>query len=144
MRIELTDNPAPEDKAAIQDQIRVYNRQMSPAHRASTAPDGWQHLALFLRDDSGAILGGLVGLTYWDWLEIEYFWVQDELRGRGYGHELLRRAEAEARRRGCQHAYLETFSFQAHDFYGARGYRVVGALEDYPPGETFYWMRKEL
>ena len=39
---------------------------------------------------------------------------------------------------------LSTFSFQARDFYQRHGYRVVGQLDDYPPGETFYWMRKEL
>jgi hypothetical protein len=23
------------------------------------------------------------------------------------------------------------------------GYRVVGQLDDYPPGQIFYWMRKD-
>lgn len=52
-------------------------------------------------------------------------------------------AEAEALQRGCSRAKLRTFSFQARGFYEKEGYRVVGELEDYPPGETFYWMQKD-
>jgi hypothetical protein len=52
-------------------------------------------------------------------------------------------AEAEARQRGCAHAHLRTFSFQARGFYERCGDRVIGALEGYPPGGTLYWLRKD-
>lgn len=39
---------------------------------------------------------------------------------------------------------LRTFGFQARGFYEKQGYRVVGALEDYPPGNAMFWMRKDL
>ena len=89
-------------------------------------------------------MGGLVGETFWDWLHVDLLWVAEELRGRGYGSRLLAAAEAEAVRRGCGHAYLETLGFQAPDFYRARGYRVFGELADFPPGHTRYFMRKSL
>jgi hypothetical protein len=38
---------------------------------------------------------------------------------------------------------LRTFSFQARRFYEKEGYRVVGELADYLPGETLYWVRKD-
>jgi len=53
-------------------------------------------------------------------------------------------AEGEARARGCQQAWVRTFRFQARGFYERLGYRVVGVLEDYPPGDALYWMRKDL
>ena len=59
------------------------------------------------------------------------------------GH-LLRMAEAEARTRGCSHVMLTTYSFQARGFYEKEGYRVVGEMAGYPPGATYYWMRKDL
>ena len=52
-------------------------------------------------------------------------------------------AEREAEERGCSRAKLRTFGFQARGFYQKEGYRVVGELEDYPPGRSFYWMRKD-
>ena len=39
---------------------------------------------------------------------------------------------------------LKTFSFQARGFYEKNGYRVTGVIEEYPPGESFFWMVKEL
>ena len=54
------------------------------------------------------------------------------------------RAEAEAIRRGCLGAWLDTFSFQARGFYERLGYAVFGALADYPPGHDRFFMQKPL
>jgi hypothetical protein len=51
-------------------------------------------------------------------------------------------AETEVKSRGCSHAFLSTYSFRARGFYEKFGYRVVGQLDDYPPGQSYYWMRK--
>ncbi|HEX8199797.1 MAG TPA: GNAT family N-acetyltransferase [Isosphaeraceae bacterium] len=107
-------------------------------------PEHWRQLGVFIRDSSGAILGGLLGFTHWNWLFVSHLWVADTLRGRDYGGELMRRAEAEARRRGCRHAHLDTFSFQARGFYEKLGYEVFGCLADYPPGHSRYFLRKAL
>jgi hypothetical protein len=53
-------------------------------------------------------------------------------------------AEQEARKNGAKNVYLDTFSFQALDFYQEHGYRVFGELEDFPPGHQRYYLRKEL
>ena len=53
-------------------------------------------------------------------------------------------AENEARKRGCRHVRLFSYSFQAPDFYQKRGYEVFGVLEGYPPGERQVWLRKDL
>jgi len=71
-------------------------------------------------------------------------WVKEELRGRGYGHRLLTMAEEEARQRGAKNAYLDTFGFQAPDFYKQHGYQVFGELEDFPAGHRRYFLRKQL
>ena len=71
-------------------------------------------------------------------------WVKDELRGQGYGHQLLAKLEAEAMQRGAKHAYLDTYSFQVPDFYKDHGYEVFGELADFPPGHQRYFFRKKL
>ncbi len=86
----------------------------------------------------------MLGETYWDWLYIDLLWVKDELRGRGYGRRLLTLAENEARQRGAKNAYLDTFSFQAPEFYEQLGYEVFGELQDYPAGHQRYFFTKKL
>jgi GNAT superfamily N-acetyltransferase len=62
-------------------------------------------------------VGGVIGETYWDWFYLDLLWVKDELRGRGYGYNLMTLAEGEARQRGAKNVYLDTFSFQAPNFF---------------------------
>jgi ribosomal protein S18 acetylase RimI-like enzyme len=101
-------------------------------------------LTFFLRDAAGAIVGGVHGNNGWDWLYISDLWVSETVRGSGYGTLLMREAEREAVRRGCQNVYLDTFSFQAVDFYLKLGYRIFGELEDFPPGHKRVFLRKTL
>ena len=44
---------------------------------------------------------------------------------------------------GCRSAHLDTFSFQAPDFYKKLGYRVFGAI-DYPPDHRRFFLQKRL
>ena len=62
----------------------------------------------------------------------------------GDGRRLLAVAEDEARRRGAKNAFLDTFSFQAPDFYRQHGYQVFGELPDFPPGHTRAFLTKKL
>jgi len=70
--------------------------------------------------------------------------VPESLRGRRIGSDLLSRAEAEARTRGCSNVWLDTFEFQARGFYERLGYRCFGELAEYPPGFSRYFMTKVL
>jgi GNAT superfamily N-acetyltransferase len=97
-----------------------------------------------LVDGSGRWCGGACGSVCWGWLDVDCFWISPPLRGKGLGTKLLNELESMALSRGGRHAHLSTFSFQARRFYEKRGYHVVGELTDYPPGESFFWMRKEL
>ena len=104
----------------------------------------YEDLTLYVRDESGAIVGGLLGETGRGWLHISVAWVTEECRGKGHGSALVQLAEQEAVRRGCHSAYLDTFSYQAKPFYERLGYEVFGTLDDYPPGHQRHYMRKRL
>jgi GNAT superfamily N-acetyltransferase len=103
-----------------------------------------KELCFVLCGPKDEIVGGLVGQTHWGWLFIHLLFVKEELRGHGYGHRLLMLAEEEARRRGAKNAYLDSFSFQAPDFYRKHGYEVFGVLEDFPLGHQRYFFKKKL
>jgi GNAT superfamily N-acetyltransferase len=94
--------------------------------------------------DAGALVGGLIGATVWEWLSIRLLWVDPAHRGAGHGRSLLAAAEAEGWRRGCRHARLSTFSFQAAGFYERCGWRLVLALDDFPRGHRRLFYVKSL
>jgi GNAT superfamily N-acetyltransferase len=141
------DAGAPEqeaDRAAIHTMIKAFNDATSADFRAARTPQGAPRpLDVILHRPDGEIVAGLTAQTIWGWLRIHDLWVAAPLRGQGYGSQLLHHAEGVARTRGCAHAELKTFSFQARGFYESRGYRVIGQLDDYPPGECLYWLRKD-
>ena len=106
--------------------------------------DHGKNLCFVLEGSDGQVLGGVIGMTYWNWLYISLMWLPEDLRGQGYGKKLLEFAEEEGRKRGAQFSYLDTFSFQAPGFYKKFGYQEFGILEDFPPGHTRYFMKKDL
>jgi ribosomal protein S18 acetylase RimI-like enzyme len=101
-------------------------------------------LALVLRGESGEIAGGLLGELQWEWLRINILAVAEELRGRGWGRQLVEHAERIAVTSGCRHAWVDTFSFQSPRFYERVGYRVFGELADYPSGQVRYFLAKAM
>ncbi len=105
---------------------------------------GFRPLAVFARDGAGDLIGGAYGFVNWNWLDASLLWVAEAHRGRGLGSRLLLRLEAEAWRRGCRQAHLETFSYQAQVFYQGHGYQEFARLADYPPGQTKVYLRKAL
>jgi cation transport ATPase len=60
------------------------------------------------------------------------------------GHVLAAAVVRAAAERGCRHAHLDTFSYQARPFYERLGYRLFGELENYPPGHSRFFLRKQL
>ena len=107
-------------------------------------PENHSNICFGLYTPEKVLVGGLIGKTYWDWFYIDLLFLKEEFRGKGYGHRLLTLAEEEALQRGAKHAFLDTFSFQAPDFYKQHGYRVFGELQDFPAGHTRYYLTKQL
>ena len=119
----------------IGDLIRSYN--LSKREVAESEP-----LNLYVEDDSGELMAGLVAETFGNWLEIEYLFVKDDLRGQGIGSQLLQRAESEAKKRNCRFAFVNTYQFQAPGFYQKQGYKEVFTLKDYPyTGQRHYYQK---
>ena len=111
---------------------------------ALTGRPEWYPVGFFLKDDRGEVLGGLLGNIWAGWLHVGTLGVAAPVRSRGFGRQLMQRAEDYAIERGCTNAFLDTFSFQARPFYEKLGYRVFGTLENHPAGHQHYFMTKRL
>jgi GNAT superfamily N-acetyltransferase len=135
--IDRIAEPSPAEREAISAPLDAFSRVQGFVWR----PDP---LALALRDDAGRITGGAIGETNWGWLHVQILAVSEELRGEGWGSRLMHELERLAAERGCHHAWVDTFSFQARPFYERLGYRVFGVLPDYPTGHERYFLCKPL
>jgi GNAT superfamily N-acetyltransferase len=137
VRISVEPDASAVDIEIVQAGLRAFNveRIGAPAE---------EPIHLFLRDDSGRIVGGLLGHIRWRWLYVAKLWISEAHRGAGHGAALMAAAESHARARGCLGAYLDTFEYQARPFYEKLGYRVFGTLEGYPPGYRQYHLAKRL
>jgi GNAT superfamily N-acetyltransferase len=127
--------------------LRDTNTAASPVLRALRGTPRERELPLhvWLLDERDDLAGGLVGHTWTTWLHVTYLWVDERHRGAGLGSHLLAEAERLAREeRGCSSSRLETWDFQAPEFYKKQGYEVVCVIPDYPPGITEYTLTKRL
>jgi GNAT superfamily N-acetyltransferase len=113
-------------------------------NESQAGPSGNRPLVIELRDAEGVVVGGLWGATAYGWLFTQLLVVPEQSRGLGLGRQLLSLAEAEATKRGCHAAWLDTFEFQAKAFYEQMGYDCFATLPDYPKGSSRYFMRKDL
>jgi ribosomal protein S18 acetylase RimI-like enzyme len=123
------------------------NTATSPVLRAlrGTPDERERPLHVWVLTEGGEVAGGLVGHTWASWLHVTYLWVDERCRGAGLGGRLLAEAERiAAAERGCAAVRLETWDFQAPDFYRGKGYEVVCVIPDYPPGLTEYTLVKRL
>ncbi|WP_148881114.1 GNAT family N-acetyltransferase [Streptococcus sp. Marseille-P7376] len=115
--------------------IRAYNQ-------SKREPSKSEPLNIYVEDEQGNLIAGMVAETFGHWLEIEYLYVQEDFRGQGIGSNILNRAEKEARERKCKCSFVNTYQFQAPDFYKKHGYEEVFALKEYPyTGERYYYTK---
>jgi GNAT superfamily N-acetyltransferase len=134
---DITDDPAPADAAVVDAGLDAFNRR---ACDFTTI----RRLACFARLPGGDVIGGAVGRYWSQACELQQIWVHDDHRRRTIGKRLLRDFEEAARRRGCRLVYLDTFSFQAPDFYRKLGYGVACELTGFPDGASKFIMTRAL
>jgi GNAT superfamily N-acetyltransferase len=136
-RVSVEPDASAADVEVVQAGLRAFNvaRLGAPAE---------EPVRIFVRDERGQIVGGLLGHIRWRWLYVAKLWISESHRGAGHGVALMRTAESLARERGCVGAHLDTFEYQARPFYEKLGYTVFGTLEGYPPAYRQYYLAKRL
>ena len=135
MRLKL-ENMESEKTQQLANLIKEYNRSKREPSRS-------EPLNIYVEDEQGNLMAGMVAETFGNWLEIEYLYVREDLRGQGLGSRILKMAEKESRERRCKYSFVDTFNFQAPKFYEKHGYKEVFALKKYPyTGERYYYTKE--
>lgn len=114
------------------------------AHAETYAPLVIHPLAIYLRDAEDKLCGGLFGVYFWNWFDIQNLWVLDTLRGQGYGLRLMDALEEALRAAGGVGITAEVASYQRMGFFLRAGFEAVGKIDNRPPDYSTYLMRKNL
>src|SRR6185503_17309242 len=90
IRLSSEPNASSDDIQAIEDQINNFNMRV-------TGDSDYHPVNIFLRDENGALRGGITAGVWGGWLDIYFLWVDEDLRKQDFGTQLLAAAEDEAR-----------------------------------------------
>ena len=125
MQMEFLINPPETVKSDILSGLRSYNLQFFPHDESKT-------IACIEKDEKGKFFGGLFGEIYTNTLFVEYFWLDEAKRKLGLGTQVFQRVEDEVKQLGVTDICLDTFTFQAREFYLKLGFNEVGRFSGFP------------
>lgn len=95
--------------------------------------------------DNDVVIAGIRSCFYLnECLSINVLFVDEEYRHQGLGTLLLNKVETQATAMGAKLVHLDTFDFQAKDFYLTHGYEIFGSIQDCPKGYKRYYLKKNL
>lgn len=136
VRLEINHNPQELALAAIRNGIINYN--------ASVLGEKTEKFVVTLTLDTDTIIGGAIVNTSSESIYVDILWVSDRYKNKGYGTKILNEAEKEGVNRGCKYSTLDTFGFQAEEFYIKNGYKRIGLIHDYILGHERIFLRKNI
>ena len=135
--LEFVEEPTASDIEAV---VGILGATAEKQH-----PGGnYRDYGFLLKGEDGAIVGGLTGYVLYGWMFVQFIAVAEELRGQGLGKMLMAQAESWAREHGLGGMWLDTFAFQAPDFYRGLGFTEFGTIEDHPAGSRRIFFQKRL
>ena len=100
--------------------------------------------SIFLKNDLGKVFGGIQAFLDTESVYIDVLWVEESLQKQGHGTKLLDAAEREAIKNGCVFSLVDTWDFQAEEFYLKNGYERLGEVKNYWHGHSKIFLRKRL
>lgn len=127
-----------------EEDFRALSSGLLAQHTESGHPRKSIKFNIFLKSEAGKVWGGIICTCLWNGMEIDSLWIEESLRGQGWGRKLLEAAETEGKIRGCTFAYTNTFTWQAPEFYKKLGYVLYGRLDNFPVGNSLSYFRKDL
>lgn len=137
LRWECTDSPDADDLDVVDAGLHLFN--IGAADLDAVRP-----IACFARDGDGRVVGGLRARIWGAAVEVQQLWVDESQRRRGAGARLMALLEQKARALGARVIFLDTFTFQAPQFYRHCGFEDVARIDGFPDDIVRHLMVKRL
>lgn len=132
--------------SAIPEEAEILNEKMDLFNTKQLSFHGQiEEFRNYVIKDKDNIIGGIrICLYLNECMFISVLFVEESYRGKGLGSRLLQYVEDRAKSKGIKLVHLDTFDFQAKDFYSKHGYEIFGVLDDCPKGHKRYYLKKVL
>jgi GNAT superfamily N-acetyltransferase len=118
--------------------------EFNAMHVPENLSSSYEEINLAIKNDAGLVVGGILAVLCWNWIEVDILWIDETIRGMGHGTRLLNQIENIAKEQNCTFIKLNTFSFQAPDFYRKNGYQEVAVFEEAPIGSRHFYFKKAI
>lgn len=135
-QISYEANPTSEDIQLLNDGIMHQAKEKKGMSQLN-------FFAFFIRDEDNNIVGGCAGDNMYGCLYVGQLWVKETLRGMGYGTKLMQKAETLAKESHCNFIAVNTFDWEALDFYKKLGFHVEFERKGFDKDSIFYFLRKD-
>lgn len=131
----IENNPAASDDKVIRDGIVNFNDHIIK-EKAS-------HFSIFAKNDT-QIIGGALIWEHSDALYIDVLWCNEKNRKQGVGTKIMTMIDGVAKNKGLPKIFVDTYAFQAQDFYKKHGFYCIGIVSEYMLGHDRIFMRKDV
>lgn len=101
------------------------------------------HFSVFAKDDA-QIIGGALIWEHSDALYIDVLWCNEKYRKQGIGTKIITMIDGVAKNKGLPKIFVDTYAFQAQDFYKKHGFYCIGIVPEYMLGHDRIFMRKDV
>ncbi|MCT4172977.1 GNAT family N-acetyltransferase [Elizabethkingia anophelis] len=139
MKLEINSVITEHTNEVITNFLNQYNQERSVSFEDEINED-----VEIVMHDGEKIVGGIIGRSLWGTLEIKRLAVHPDYRNKGIGSKLIYAAETEAKKRKSSYLSLNTFSYQAPEFYEKLGFIKIGTEKDFPRGFSRYFYQKKI
>lgn len=136
MQITYEQSPTKEDLGRLSRGL-IENAQQKKDQKPT------EPFAFFIRDENNQIVGGANGYMFYGCVYVDQLWVDEKLRGKGYGAELMLAAEKLGKENGCTFAAVNTMDWEGLEFYQKLGYQVEFKRHGFSKASIFYFLRKD-
>ena len=147
MMIKIKNDNNPKLKKEIDSRLSLFNKEHCEWFYDKSKKNEDEYLeeeCNFLVYDDENLIGGAIGFIKYKWYFLDLLYVDEKYRGNNIGTSLINEIEKVAKKKNLIGVRMETWDFQAKDFYEKNGYEVYATFEDCPPGTVDNFLRKKI
>jgi ribosomal protein S18 acetylase RimI-like enzyme len=124
--------------------IQLLNDGIILEHKRKKYNEPLDFFSFLIRDNDRKIVAGCAGDNMYGGLFVGQLWVTEPLRGKGYGTQLMLKVNVLAKERKCNFITVNTFNWEAPEFYKKLGFYVEFERKGFNQNSVFCFLRKDL